>query len=396
MSADSSQDLDPFHMYRSPNTYSPYLTLTDLTGCIVNINGSKLITVLGSTPFFSLDKHSFCDSSIVNFTDFSISNNGLASETFNFGDGSATQNQTPGTGAFNVSNYYNKPGIWLATLTISTNNNCTETYTDTVNVHQTPHPVVTVTSAQCTGLVQFQGSLTGPEIAMDTVNWTWNFGNGQTSKLQNPSTNMAPGNYNISLIASVPFGCADTATAATTIYLLPLIQGPKEITTPVGIPVTLPFTYGDGVVTYNWTPASYLSCPTCPDPAATVIFSTQFNITVTDTHNCMSSDSILVKTICNADNYFIPNTFSPNGDGVNDYFYPRGTSLYNIQSLTVFNRWGQMVFQRRDFPANAATMGWDGNFNGRPAPADAYVYVAEVICDNGQVVELHGSVTLIR
>ncbi|HLZ85815.1 MAG TPA: gliding motility-associated C-terminal domain-containing protein, partial [Puia sp.] len=119
-------------------------------------------------------------------------------------------------------------------------------------------------------------------------------------------------------------------------------------------------------------------------------------VTATDTNNCKAIDSVLIKTICNSDNIFMPNTFSPNGDGVNDVFYPRGKSLYNVQSLTVFNRWGQMVFQRSDFPANTQSMGWDGNFNGHPAPADAYVYIVEVICENAQVVAIHGTITLVR
>ena len=394
--ADSSQNTRPFHEYRNPMSVTPFLLLNDVGGCFVQYTASKSVTVLGSEPFFSIDTHAFCDSSFANFTDFSISNDGLVSETYTFGDGSPSQSQKPGTGAFNVSNNYLIPGTWLATLTISTNSGCTETYTDTVRVHQTPHPVITVGSAYCTGLVQFQGNLTGPETPMDTVHWAWNFGNGQTSAIQDPAANMAPGTFTVGLVASIPYGCADTTASTITIFPLPQIKGPREITTPVGIPVTIPFTYSDSLVSYVWTPAIHLDCPTCPNPTATLIFSTEYVVTVTDNNNCMASDSILIKTICNADNYFIPNTFSPNGDGVNDYFYPRGKSLYNIQSLTVFNRWGQMVFQRRDFPANAATMGWDGNFNGRPAPADAYVYVAEVICENGQVVELHGSVTLIR
>jgi gliding motility-associated-like protein len=119
-------------------------------------------------------------------------------------------------------------------------------------------------------------------------------------------------------------------------------------------------------------------------------------VIVTDSSNCTDTASILIKTVCNDDNYFIPNTFSPNNDGVNDYFYPRGRSIYNIQSMRVFNRWGQMVFQRQNFPANSETMGWDGTFNGRPAPSDAYVYIVEVICNNAQVVALQGTVTLVR
>jgi gliding motility-associated-like protein len=394
---DSSQNTSPVHMYRNPATYLPYLTLTDPSGCIVQVNGGQTITVLGSTPFFSIDKHSFCDSGLVNMTDFSISNDGFASETYNFGDGSPVETQVGGSGKFNVSYYYNKPGLWLPSLTISTLSGCTETYTDTVRAHQTPHPIIAITSPACSGQVQFLGSLAIPEIPMDTVNWDWNFGNGQGSTLQAPTVTMSPGNYTVILIAKVSAGCADTVYSPTTIYPLPSIKGPVEITTAVGVPVTIPFTYpGDSIVSYNWTPATNLDCPTCPNPVATVIFSTEYKVSVTDSRQCQTSDSILIKTICDADNYFLPNTFSPNGDGVNDYFYPRGTSLYNIQSLTIFNRWGQMVFQRRDFPANAATMGWDGNFNGRPAATDTYVYVAEVICNNGQVVVLKGNVTLIR
>jgi hypothetical protein len=55
-----------------------------------------------------------------------------------------------------------------------------------------------------------------------------------------------------------------------------------------------------------------------------------------------------------------------------------------------------MVFQRRDFPANSQEMGWDGTVNGRPAPPDAYVYIVEVICDNAQLIAIHGTVTLVR
>jgi gliding motility-associated-like protein len=64
--------------------------------------------------------------------------------------------------------------------------------------------------------------------------------------------------------------------------------------------------------------------------------------------------------------------------------------------MRVFNRWGQIVFQRQNFPANSEAMGWDGTFNGHPAPSDAYVYIVEVICNNAQVIALQGTVTLVR
>ncbi len=392
---DSSGNLSPEHLYHLPGTYEPTLVLTDATGCIVGYN-SPLgpITVLGATPFFSVDKHAFCDSSIVNFTDFTISDDGLTSETYNFGDGSPTDGITPGTGTFNASHDYSRIGTWIPALTVTTTDNCTETYTDTIRVYQTPHPVITTSSLLCTGLIQFDGNLTAPLV--DTITWAWNFGNNQQSSLQNPAITMTPGTYTVTLQTSTSFGCQADTTASITIFDLPTIKGPAEITTPVGIPVTLPMTYSANIVTYAWTPPSNLDCPTCPNPTATLIFSAEYYVTVTDNNSCTATDSIFVKTICNSQNYFLPNTFSPNGDGVNDYFYPRGTSLYNVQSLTVFNRWGQMVFQRLNFPANAANMGWDGTYGGKPAPADAYVYIVEVVCDNAQIVAIHGNVTLLR
>jgi gliding motility-associated-like protein len=155
-------------------------------------------------------------------------------------------------------------------------------------------------------------------------------------------------------------------------------------------------TYSGGIISYSWTPVANLSCADCPNPMASPIFNTEYTIVVTDSNDCSITDSVLIKTICNGKNYFIPNTFSPNGDGVNDVFYPRGDNLYNIQTMRVFNRWGQMVFEKRDFPANSAASGWDGTFNGRPAPVDVYVYIVEVVCDNAQVVALSGNVTLVR
>ena len=391
---DSSQNTTPFHTYRNPGNYAPIMVLTDASGCIVNMGGASAITVLGATPFFSVNKHDFCDTGTVIFTDFTISNDGLATETYMFGDGSPNQSLSPGTGNFDATNDYTKPGLWTATLQVTTNSGCVESYSDTIHIYRTPHPVITIPSITCTGLIQFQGSTAIPTT--DSIAWDWSFGNGKTSQVQDPALQMAPGNYVVLLRTTVPFGCSDTTSSPVTINPLPVIKGPHVITTPVGIPVTIPFTYSPNIATYLWTPTDNLDCPTCANPTATIIYATTYSVTVTDANSCSASDTILIKTICNEKNYWFPNTFSPNGDGVNDYFYPRGTSLYNVQSLTIFNRWGQMVFQRRDFPANAQNMGWDGTFAGKPAPSDAYVYIAQVVCENAQVVVLSGNVTLIR
>ena len=110
----------------------------------------------------------------------------------------------------------------------------------------------------------------------------------------------------------------------------------------------------------------------------------------------MAADSIKITVICNNANFFVPNTFSPNGDGVNDVFYVRGKGLNIVPSLTIFNRWGQIVFQKKDFSPNDPSAGWDGTFNGQKAPVDVYVYTLEIICDNSEIIPIHGNVALIR
>jgi gliding motility-associated-like protein len=391
---DSSGNTAPIHTYRLPGSYIPVLTLTDATGCIVPLQDT-ILTVLGAVPFFTVTPPAFCDSSIVSFTDYTISNDGILSKIYDFGDGSPLLPQPPPlTNSFDTTHYYNTPGMLRAILNVVTNHNCTASYIDTIRVYQTPHPVIATIGFLCAGLVQFQGTLNPPDA--DTISWLWNFGGGQTAGVQNPLVTIQAGTYLVSLKASVSFGCSDTTSTTISINPDPVIKGPAVITTPVGVPITIPFTYSSGITTYSWTPTSNLDCSNCANPSATLTLAQEYTVLVTDSNNCTDTASILIKTICNEGSYFLPNTFSPNGDGVNDYFYPRGKGVYNIQSMSIFNRWGQLVFQRQNFPPNSETMGWDGNFNGHPAPSDAYVYIVEVICNNAQIVALHGNVTLVR
>jgi gliding motility-associated-like protein len=117
---------------------------------------------------------------------------------------------------------------------------------------------------------------------------------------------------------------------------------------------------------------------------------------VVNNGGCAAADSINIIVTCNNGNLFVPNTFSPNGDGMNDVFYVRGKGLSTIQSMRVFNRWGQVVFEKRNFAANDPTAGWDGTMNGKKAPIDVYIYTIEVICENSVIVPYHGNVALIR
>jgi gliding motility-associated-like protein len=106
---------------------------------------------------------------------------------------------------------------------------------------------------------------------------------------------------------------------------------------------------------------------------------------------CSTTDEIIVVKDCIID---VPNSFTPNGDGVNDYFFPRQLLSNGVASFTmgIYNRWGQKIFETR----KSNGRGWDGRFNDKPQPMGVYVYDIRVIMKNGRAEAYTGNVTLLR
>jgi gliding motility-associated-like protein len=149
-------------------------------------------------------------------------------------------------------------------------------------------------------------------------------------------------------------------------------------------------------VNYNWTPTSGLSCLNCPNPNITVNTNTVYSLTVTTAYGCTATDTIGYRVVCQQDQIYIPNAFSPDGDGVNDVLMVRGKGVSKVRYFRVFNRWGQIVFERSNFDANDPRYGWDGKINGIPANPDVYVYTADVLCTAGGAFVYKGNVTLVK
>ncbi|RXK86549.1 PKD domain-containing protein [Filimonas effusa] len=164
----------------------------------------------------------------------------------------------------------------------------------------------------------------------------------------------------------------------------------------IGYSDTLRTSSSDDINRWVWTPGNWLSCTNCPEPIISAKRDIVYTARVYNAGGCTSSDQVTVHVLCNGANIFMPNTFSPNNDGMNDQFYPRGRGLISIKSLRIFNRWGQPVFEKLNFNANSAQDGWDGNFGGKPASADVYVYIMEVVCENNTIVSYKGNIALLR
>lgn len=385
---DSSQNTTFSHFYASPSFYSPYMLLKDKQDCQIPVGGPAVIKIYGAEPFFSADKKSFCDSGTVYFTNFTIANDTIVSSVWDFGDGMTST-------AKDAIHTFTNPGTYYPSLTVTTQRGCVKRLYDTILVHRTPSPVINAAAVVCINSpLLLQGSLA---VADTAITWNWSLGNGQSSSQQNTQvTYTSTGIKTITLTAKNKIGCEANVTADVNVVPLPNINIVADPTIILGNGIAIPVTYSRNVVTYNWTPATALSCTDCPTPYANPKFTTRYNVAVTDSNGCAASRDITVTVVCNNSNFFIPNTFSPNGDGQNDVFYVRGRGIERIQSIRIFNRWGQLVFEKRDFMANDKNSGWNGMLNGKPADQDIYVYVVEVICENATVIPFRGNVALIR
>ena len=379
------------HVYRDFGNFLPKVILEDPSGCLILLQGIDTFYITGAKADFGYDTLVFCDRGLVNFTDSTTSNDPITSYNWDFGDGSTSTLQNP-------SHVYSSPGLYTVQLAVETVIGCRDTIqlNSLVRVVQRPLIDISGDSVVCvnSSLVH-AGIFLQPDTSI--VTWQWNFPNGNTASIQNPLSQKytIAGTYVITTIATNSTGCKDTTLQNVYVNPLPVVNMPAQITIQNGFPQTIPATYSPNSINWVWSPATGLSCTTCPTPDAGPKFNTFYQVYFIDNNGCSNIGSIQVNVICFNSNLFIPNTFSPNGDGSNDIFYPRGKGLERVITFRIFNRWGEVVYEKRDFPVNDASAGWDGTYKGHKPKADVYVYQAEVFCDNGDIIKLNGNIALI-
>jgi gliding motility-associated-like protein len=187
----------------------------------------------------------------------------------------------------------------------------------------------------------------------------------------------------------------DTAFIDVTVHPTPEVNAGPDQKVLAGTEVQLGEP-GKYIKDYLWTPDTLLSCGNCPNPLARPIETTNFTLKGTSEFGCSDTDDVIITIFCDQSQLFIPNTFTPNGDGQNDFFYPQGKGITRITSFIIYNRWGQKVFERTAMNANAREQGWDGSFKGDSLSPDTFVYTLEAVCDNGETVFWKGDVTIIK
>jgi gliding motility-associated-like protein len=145
-----------------------------------------------------------------------------------------------------------------------------------------------------------------------------------------------------------------------------------------------------------WSPANFLSCNDCLSPFAFPERTSTFSVAMQTIDGCWLENNLTVFVDQTVDVY-APTAFSPNGDGINDYFILfTGQGISEIQQLEIFDRWGNQVYRQHNLLPNDETAGWDGNFNGKPMDQGVFVYTTVVKKQSGDLLEFHGEFLLLR
>lgn len=380
------------HVYSDLGEFTPKIIMTESTGCVLPIEGKDPIVVKGARAKFGIDNTFFCDSGFVHVFDSTIVNEPIKTYNWNFGDGTIDHDSLP-------VHHYVTPGLFPVSLTVETVSGCKDTAHLDAPVEVVLSPLISISGDSVVCVNQFMKHI-GNFDRVDTtvVRWSWAFPNGNTSTDQNPTDQLytTAGDYVVTANATNSSGCTGKATKNIRINPLPVITMPSAVTMQVTYPVPIPATYSPNVVSYNWQPATGLNCTDCATPIAQPKFNTTYTVSVVDSNGCKNSDTVQVIVVCKNANVFVPNTFSPNGDGVNDVFYVRGRGLERVKTLRIFNRWGEIVFEQNNFPVNDASYGWDGKVKGNRPQQGVYIYQLEVFCDNSQIIHIQGNIALIQ
>lgn len=380
------------HTYDVFGNYVPKLLLSDSGNCLIPLIGTDTVRIVGANAKFGWDRNLFCDSGTVAFIDSSTFNDPITSYRWDFGDGGTSNTPSP-------TYTYANPGLYTVSLILETQQNCSDTFTvnQLVKVVESPSVTIQGDTVICQNdFVYYAGSFNRPDTSL--VQWDWRFPNGASSILQQPAIQQFTnaGNFIVQAIATNSSGCTDTATRNLLVNPIPVITIPSLQVTPLATPIQLPATYTNNIISYAWTPANGLNCTDCTQPFASPKFNTVYTVTALDDNGCRNSAKVQVIVLCQGANVFVPNTFSPNGDGSNDVFYVRGRGLDRVKSLRIYNRWGELVFERVNFAVNDATVGWNGTYNGKKLTPDVYVYQVDVFCDNSESIRFEGNVSLIN
>jgi PKD repeat protein len=413
--ADTSNAANPIFKYNSPGTYTVSLTVNAKSGCIKQI--SKTVVINQSSKGSITAPASVCEGSTVLFKGTASITSGVQwNWNFNNGQIAAVQNPSAQlyskAGIYSVKLVVNNNGCYdtsthLLTvhalpniqLAASTTKLCAGSTTQLnaqgggsyqwspvtdLNNPQISSPVASpvINTTYKVTVTTTQGCIKADSVTIRVIqpfqlntqkNYTVCEGESVSLSVTGASTYQWIGNVqglsaiNSGTITAKPSasttynvvgfdaeGCfTDTAVINITVNKRPSVNAGPDWELQPGTPYQLQPTASADVVKWLWTPPDFLSCTQCAAPLSNPKRTTQYIVTVSNAFNCSASDTVVMKILCSTAQVFIPNSFTPNNDGLNDIFKVLGNGASLIKAFRIYDRWGSLVFERKEIRTEA-------------------------------------------
>jgi gliding motility-associated-like protein len=184
-------------------------------------------------------------------------------------------------------------------------------------------------------------------------------------------------------------GCQDSAFLSIDVYKPPAVSAGSDKIILAGDTAMLDGSVKGTAINYYWSPPAYISDANAIQPTAYPVQDITYTLSAFSTVGCGSAADDVHVTLYK--DLFIPNSFTPNGDGLNDKFRIRVFDNYKILRFVIYNRWGSLVYSSTN-----ATDGWDGAYKGYQQQIGAYVYYLEMESNTGRKIVKQGTVQLLR
>jgi gliding motility-associated-like protein len=372
----------------TPTSAGNYKAKFEQNGCIDTTR--SVVFVDRPTPIVkfkaSLDTQCIVNNSFVFTNQSSIAPTDSNSYVWKFGDGTTSQVKDP-TKSYSLADSYK---VWL----IATSKfNCIDSTFSNLKVY----PNVSDLNFNWGGFActnkETQIVNTTNENRSLKVNYLWNLDNGSTSILKNPLPfkYASQRTYNVTL-QSTAEGCESYAKTITKpIAVFQPLPGIKynDITIPYLYTKQLDARWNVGK-TFLWSPATQLSNPRIMSPNFRATKNEKLLIAITDDNKCITTDTLQI-TVLTKNGLYLPNAFTPNNDGLNDYIRPYLVGMKGLKKFIIYDRLGNTIFYTTKDGDS-----WNGTYKGNPAEGGTYVWLLDFIDENNNLVSKKGSILLIR
>lgn len=389
--ASISGTANPTFVYPTDGIYPVTLVVTTDDGCTDTLTQNLTILPL---PVVDFSMSSPCEGYATQFSNSTfVAQGSIVGYQWNFGTGIPSQSSVNPTVLIPLA------GTWPITLVATSSDGCTDS--TTLNAVVWPKPLISWDAnplSGCYPVTPFFDNQTSIDLG-SVAQWIWTFGDGSTSSQTSPTHTYpnAAGSYSVSLYAISDKGCDTSITKLNYVTVrpqptaafdwtpeFPTVNNPLvQFRNRSDMGENFQWDFGNGTTSTDENPRIFYASDTNSYSVQLVAF---------NQWGCADTAYRWVKVIPEF-NLYIPNSFTPGGDGLNELFTIYGTAIVEAD-LWIFDRWGGILYHGNNL--EPIQKGWDGNFNGNPVPQGSYVYRLLVRDVFNRLREYHGSINLIR